>query len=549
MWGIAFFLPYKEVEVPEEDKPFNLLDTMSPAQLIGYNKRIGGEKDDRPDWVKLDWDPKRNAALDQGRNQLMPGFRRDPTGKYVNDVLGWEGTTLQDYWRKWDEIEAGRAEWQKRFPNWWQSNPWRPDRTDEERGAKFDPKEWYPDEGEKKGPKKDLQDRLEALLYGEGTDQTYGDLTGQQQSGAAIGNLQGAMHMYEGPNGGGDLGDFNAILRSFDVPPWTEEQFLGRYPDAVVDMDAVADAWYLEGDIAGAHWNPDDLDKDGDVDSDDEILAQAQADTGEADTGEADTGEADTGEADTGVADTGEADTGGDDTEESAATGVAATGTHLGTGHDTSHPPSGTLLTEEVVKYIVDTQGLDGLERGSGLTMPQIYELYALGDFDWAHSRKIPAWLQPDLTNIYGGADKYKALIEKYKDDASMSSNLERVGTAVSAPDVIRYFNRTHNEFHSLWHHGGVDADHIENITQGNLPGFTYNSEGHVILTNDTTIDHGYNHHRKVVHSISPSGGVVEHHQLDVEEDIRPHHEALTGAGVQPKALLAEVGETSLPEA
>ena len=89
------------------------------------------------------------------------------------------------------------------------------------------------------------------------------------------------------------------------------------------------------------------------------------------------------------------------------------------------------------------------------------------------HGRKIPAWLQPDLTNIYGGADKYKALIEKYKNDASMSSNLERVGTAVSAPDVIRYFNRTHNEFHSLWHHGGVDADHIENITQGNLPGFT----------------------------------------------------------------------------
>ena len=261
---ISYDYTPKEVEVPEEDKPFNLLDTMSPAQLIGYNKRIGGEKDDRPDWVKLDWDPKRNAALDQGRNQLMPGFRRDPTGKYVNDVLGWEGTTLQDYWRKWDEIEAGRAEWQTRFPNWWQSNPWRPDRTDEERGAKFDPKEWYPDEGEKKGPKKDLQDRLEALLYGEGTDQTYGDLTGQQQSGAAIGNLQGAMHMYEGPNGGGDLGDFNDILRSFDVPPWTEEQFLGRYPDAVVDMDAVADAWYLEGDIAGAHWNPDDLDKDGD---------------------------------------------------------------------------------------------------------------------------------------------------------------------------------------------------------------------------------------------------------------------------------------------
>ena len=68
------------------------------------------------------------------------------------------------------------------------------------------------------------------------------------------------------------------------------------------------------------------------------------------------------------------------------------------------------------------------------------------------------------------------------------------------------------------------DLDKIEHITSGNLPGFAYNSAGHVVLTNDTTIDHGFNHDRKMVHYYNPEEDqIFEHHQMDFSKKSGEH--------------------------
>jgi len=194
---------------------------------------------------------------------------------------------------------------------------------------------------------------------------------------------------------------------------------------------------------------------------------------------------------------------------------------HILAGHHHEAPLEGT---EEYIKYMIDTEGFSGLESYLRLDMPTIYEEYANGMFEWQHSSVVPSWLQPDLTNIYGGAKQYEDLIKFYKNDANMSRNLERVGTAVRAPNVIRYFNSTHGEMHSLWHNGTLDADKIENITQGNMPGFAYNSEGHIVLRNDTTIDHGFNHNRKIVQYYDPQTDKgIAHHQMDFANAVSKH--------------------------
>ena len=187
------------------------------------------------------------------------------------------------------------------------------------------------------------------------------------------------------------------------------------------------------------------------------------------------------------------------------------------TGHplESSHPEG----TEEHLQHIVETEGFRGLESYFGYDMPSVYENYALGNYSWQHDKEIPAWLQPDLTNIYGGSEQYKGLVKKYENDYQMSRNLERVGTAVWAPNVLRYLNKTHNEMKSLWHNGTLDADKIEQITQGNAPSFSYNSQGHIVLVNDTTIDHGFNHNRNMVHSFNDSQHQVTHSQLNFAKE------------------------------
>ena len=121
---------------------------------------------------------------------------------YVNDILGWEGATLNDYWHKWDEIDKGRQQWQKKFANYRQATPWVAAKPHERKPPKFDPKKWYPEDG-KKGPKQDLQDRLEALLYGGGSDETFGSYYGPM-SGAAIGDEESAFRMFDDPLLGGE---------------------------------------------------------------------------------------------------------------------------------------------------------------------------------------------------------------------------------------------------------------------------------------------------------------------------------------------------------
>lgn len=72
-----------------------------------------------------------------------------------------------------------------------------------------------------------------------------------------------------------------------------------------------------------------------------------------------------------------------------------------------------------------------------------------------------------------------------------------------SAPRVLTYMDRAHNEIKSIWHDGTLSTDRIENITQGIAPSFSYNSQGHLILQNDNQISHAFNHNRNVVHAIS----------------------------------------------
>ena len=89
---------------------------------------------------------------------------------------------------------------------------------------------------------------------------------------------------------------------------------------------------------------------------------------------------------------------------------------------------------------------------------------------------------------------------------------------------MIRYMNSTHGEMHSLWHNGTLDADKIENITQGNMPGFAFNSAGHMVLQNDTTISHGFNHNRKIVQYYDPeTNRGIEHHQMDFANAVSKH--------------------------
>ena len=54
------------------------------------------------------------------------------------------------------------------------------------------------------------------------------------------------------------------------------------------------------------------------------------------------------------------------------------------------------------------------------------------------------------------------------------------------------------------------------------MPNFAYNSAGHIVLQNDLTVDHQYNHNREVVHSVSG----VEHTQLDFAKATQEYQSA-----------------------
>lgn len=189
------------------------------------------------------------------------------------------------------------------------------------------------------------------------------------------------------------------------------------------------------------------------------------------------------------------------------------------TGHTLAVPDFG-VITEENMKHTVETSGFEGLEESLGMTMPEIYENYALGKFDWQHSREVPQWLQPNLAKIHGGAEQYKPLIEKYQYNTEMMRNLERVDSGVNAPNVLKYLDRAHNEIKSIWHDGSLSTDQIQNITQGVMPNFAYNSQGHVMLVNDNQINHGFNHNRNIVNSISWRTGTTQQaHQMNFQKE------------------------------
>ena len=184
------------------------------------------------------------------------------------------------------------------------------------------------------------------------------------------------------------------------------------------------------------------------------------------------------------------------------------------TGHP-QVPHDEGVMTENTVRHIAETGGFRGLEIGLGLSMPEIYERYALGRFSWQTDTTIPEWLQPNLTSIYGGADKYSQLIEKYEHDPEMMRRLERVETATRAPYVMNYLDDTHGEMHSIFHDGGISHDDMAHITGQKMPDFAYNSAGHVVLRDDRTIAHDPGSNIHIVNYVAPSGHVSHHTQMD----------------------------------
>ena len=99
-------------------------------------------------------------------------------------------------------------------------------------------------------------------------------------------------------------------------------------------------------------------------------------------------------------------------------------GVNANTGHVQEDVFPGTA---ESMRHTVETGGFHALEKELGLSMPEIYENYALGNFDWQHDRVVPEWLQPNLSKLHGGTEKYAALIDKYSSNYEMMRNLERV--------------------------------------------------------------------------------------------------------------------------
>ena len=154
-----------------------------------------------------------------------------------------------------------------------------------------------------------------------------------------------------------------------------------------------------------------------------------------------------------------------------------------------------------------------------GIKMSKIYERYALGRFSWQTGTKVPEWLQPNLTDIYGGAHKYNNLIDKYSDNAEMMQNLERVEAATRSHYVLNYMDDTHGEMHQIFHNG-LSGDDFANITGGKMPSFAYNSAGHVVLRDDKTIEH-HNHNINVVNYVAPSGEVTQHTQMKFGADLQ----------------------------
>ena len=152
---------------------------------------------------------------------------------------------------------------------------------------------------------------------------------------------------------------------------------------------------------------------------------------------------------------------------------------------------------------------------GLGLSMSEIYERYALGRFSWQTGNTIPEWLQPNLTSIYGGADKYARLIDNYKDDPEMMRRLERVEAGTRAPYVMNYLDDTHGEMQSYYHDGGINHDDMAHITGQKMPDFAYNSAGHVVLRDDRTIAHDPGSNIHIVNYVSPAGKVTEHTTMD----------------------------------
>jgi len=185
------------------------------------------------------------------------------------------------------------------------------------------------------------------------------------------------------------------------------------------------------------------------------------------------------------------------------------------TGHaQVPHDNTG-VMTEEYLQHVVQTGGFRALEMGLGLSMPEIYKHYALGRFSWQTGTTIPEWLQPNLTSIYGGADKYAGLIDDYEHNPEMMRRLERVETATRAPYVMNYLDDTHGEMHSIYHDGGISHDEMSQITGQKMPDFAYNSAGHVVLRDDRTISHDPGSNIHVVNYVSPAGKVTEHTQMD----------------------------------
>ena len=423
-------------------------------------------------------------------------------------------------WHEVKSVEPVEGGWQILFTDG-SSEPysgdtveWRPRgriHTDERpKQPKWDPKaEWLKGLKErgwapkgKLGPKTELAHRMKGL-WEMGEQRDKDELTDWEQA-LKMANIWGNQGMSKNPDDYYHQQNDGSRPDNFEYKESDWEQAL-----------KMAEIWGKQG----MSKNPDDYyhqQNDGsrpeDFEYEEDTIADWGTDTETADTEATDT---ETAETDTETADTEATDTETAETDtETADTSTVETGTPISnaTGHPIDPPLEGT---EEYMKYIIDSKGFDGLENYFGYGMSTIYENYALGKYSWQHGRQIPAWLQPNLTNIWGGADKYKDLIKKYENDSVMSRYLERVGTGVRAPNVIRYLNTAHSEMRSLWHDGTIDADKIEHLTQGNAPGFAYNSEGHIVLVNDTTIDHGFNHNRNIVHTYSQNVGEVEHHQTN----------------------------------
>ena len=96
-----------------------------------------------------------------------------------------------------------------------------------------------------------------------------------------------------------------------------------------------------------------------------------------------------------------------------------------------------------------------------------------------------------------------------------MSRKLERIRAGVSRNSVISYLNTEHGEVNTIWKIDGNHKDpyRLSRITQDKVPWLAYTADGHPVLRNDTSIDHGADIHINMVRA--PSGRL--HQQIDMD--------------------------------